>query len=133
MQYQYKLERISPEKAGISSEQVKICIEKLMNQWANMNGFMAAKDGKVFAECFWTPYHKDLVHSNHSLGKTYTGTAVGIALLEGKLSLDERMTDIFQEEIAERNIEITEMMKEVTIRDVLTMTNGHSCHPEMGG
>ena len=38
----------------------------------------------------------------------------------------------FQEEIAERNIEITEMMKEVTIRDVLTMTNGHSCHPEMG-
>lgn len=132
MGQQFELERISPERAGVPSRQVKKCIEKLMNEWSHMNSFMAAKDGKIFAECFWSPFHKDLVHSNHSLGKTYTGTAIGIALLEGKLSLDERMTDIFQEEIKEKKIEVTDLAKEITIRDVLTMTNGHAYHPEMG-
>ena len=132
MGQQFELERISPEKAGIHSGQVKKCIEKLMNEWSHMNGFMAARYGKVFAECFWSPFHKDLVHSNHSLGKTYTGTAIGIALREGKLSLDEKMADIFQDEIQEKKIELTEYAKEITIRNVLTMTNGHAHHPEMG-
>ena len=72
-----ELERISPENAGIESSQVRRCLEKLTNEWASMHGFMAARDGKVFAECFWAPYSKDLVHGNNSLGKTYTGTAVG--------------------------------------------------------
>lgn len=127
-----ELERISPEKAGISSRQVQRCLEKLMNEWAYMNGFMAARDGKVFAECFWDPYSRDLVHVNSSFGKTYTGTAIGIALMEKKLSLDEKVTEILAEEIAERKIEIPDLMKEITIRNVLTMTNGHACHPEMG-
>ncbi|MEE0201630.1 hypothetical protein EAI28_22160 [Faecalicatena contorta] len=127
-----ELERISPERAGIESSQVRRCLEKLTNEWASMHGFMAARNGQVFAECFWSPYSKDLVHGNNSLGKTYTGTAVGIALMEHKLSLEEKMTDIFAEEIKERNIEVSELMKEIRIRDVLTMTNGHARHPEIG-
>lgn len=132
MLYNNELERISPEKAGIESRQVQRCLEKLTNEWAYMHGFMAARDGKVFAECFWSPYNKDLVHGNNSLGKTYTGTAIGIAVMEQKLSLDEKMTDIFEEEIKERNIEVSELMKEIRIRDVLTMTNGHAYHPKIG-
>ena len=65
-----ELERISPENAGIESSQVRRCLEKLTNEWASMHGFMAARDGKVFAECFLgPPYSKDLVHGNNSLGK----------------------------------------------------------------
>ena len=118
-----ELERISPERAGIESSQVRRCLEKLTNEWASMHGFMAARDGQVFAECFWAPYSKDLVHGNNSLGKTYTGTAVGIALMEHKLSLEEKMTDIFAEEIKERNIEVSELMKEIRIRDCLLYTS----------
>ena len=47
-----ELERISPERAGIESSQVRRCLEKLTNEWASMHGFMAARDGQVFAECF---------------------------------------------------------------------------------
>ena len=78
MGQQFELERISPEKAGIHSGQVKKCIEKLMNEWSHMNGFMAARYGKVFAECFWSPFHKDLVHSNHSLGTREKDRTYGI-------------------------------------------------------
>jgi len=126
-----ELERISPEAAGISSAQICECYEKLDNEWTHMHGIMAARYGKVFMEGWWYPYSPDLVHSNHSLGKSYTATAIGIALTEGKLSLDERMVDIFAEEIKERGIQVSERMRRITLKHVLTMTNGHEKHPAM--
>jgi hypothetical protein len=66
-----------------------------------MHGFIAARHGKVFAECWWAPYSSDLIHCNHSLGKSYTATAIGIALEDGRLSLDEKMVDVFAGEITQ--------------------------------
>ncbi len=126
---EFQLERISPECAGISSGQVETCIRRLMHGRTNMNGFMAARNGKVFAETWWHPYGPRLVHSNHSFGKSYTATAIGIALKEKKLSLEERMVDLFSGEIAERGIHVTDFMRRVTIRHVLTMSSGHEKHP----
>lgn len=123
------LKRISPEEAGISSSQVALCLKSLMHRRTEMNGFMAARDGKVFAEAWWKPYGPGLVHSNHSFGKSYTATAIGIALGEGKLSLDEKMTDIFEEEIRERKIQVSELANKITLRHVLSMSSGHEKHP----
>ncbi|MEX1377258.1 MAG: serine hydrolase [Eubacteriales bacterium] len=125
------LPRITPEEAGISSEQVQKCIKELMHDKTYMNGFMAARHGKVFAECWWAPYGPDIVHSNHSFGKSYTATAIAIAKQEGKLNFQEKMVDVFAQEIAERNIEVPDLMKEITIENVMTMTNGMEHHPEM--
>lgn len=124
-----ELERVTPESVGISSRQVKMCLEKLMHGRTSMNGFMAARYGKVFAEGWWKPYSPELVHSNHSFGKSYTATAIGIAVQEGKLSLNERMVDIFAEEIRQRQIEVSDLMKKVTVYHVLTMSSGHAYHP----
>ena len=55
-----EFERISPEQAGISSRQVKKCIEALMHDHAEIHGFMAARGGKVFTECWWKPYAPEL-------------------------------------------------------------------------
>ena len=131
--YANKLPRCTPEETGISSRQVINCIKALDHDLTSMNGFMAARHGKIFAECWWAPYSADLVHCNHSFGKSYTATAIGIALKEGKLSLEERMVDIFAEEIAQRHIAIPAMMKCITVEHVLTMTNGMAHHPSMEG
>ncbi|MBA4384782.1 MAG: hypothetical protein C0410_08605 [Anaerolinea sp.] len=126
-----KLPRCTPEEVGFSSRQVMDCIKALDHDLTTMNGFMAARHGKVFAECWWTPYSAELVHCNHSFGKSYTATAIGIALKEGRLSLDEKMVDVFADEIAQRNNDIPEMMKRITIKHVMTMTNGMAHHPSM--
>jgi len=118
---------------GISSAQVARCIHALSHDLTTMNGFMAARHGSVFTECWWSPYAPELVHSNHSFGKSYTATAIGIALKEGLVRLDEKMTDIFAEEIATRNITLPERMDRITVEHVLTMTNGMACHPDMTG
>lgn len=127
------LPHCTPEEVGISSKQVMDCIHALDHDLTTMNGFMAARYGKIFAECWWAPYSAELVHCNHSLGKSYTATAIGIALKEGLLSLDEKMVDVFAEEIAQGNIEIPEQMSRITIKHVLTMTNGMAHHPSMSG
>lgn len=129
----HALPRCTPEEIGISSRQVAACIQALSHEHTTMNGFMAARHGKVFAQCWWAPYLPGLVHCNHSLGKSYTATAIGIALAEGRLTLDEYMVDIFATEIAEKKLTIPDMMRRITIRHVLTMTNGMAIHPDMSG
>ena len=120
-----RLPRCTPEEAGFSSAQVEACLRALCHPETSMHGFMAARHGKVFAEGWWTPFAPDLPHSNHSFGKSYTATAVGIAAGEGLVSLDEKMTDIFAEEIAARDIRIEDpRMKRITVRHVLSMTGG---------
>jgi len=128
-----QLPRCTPEEIGLSTRQVMPCIQSLEHDLTTMNGFMAARHGKVFAECWWSPYHAELVHCNHSLGKSYTATAVGLAIQEGKLSLDDKMADVFAEEIAQRGLELTEQMRRITVRHALTMTNGMAHHPSMAG
>ena len=125
------LPRCTPEEVGISSRQMIDCITALDHDLTSMHGFMAARHGAVFAECWWVPYNAELVHCNHSLGKSYTATAIGIALKEGLLSLSEKMVDVFADEIAQRDITVPEMMKRITIKHVLTMTNGIAHHPSM--
>jgi len=54
--------RCTPEEIGLSSRQVESCIRALSHDLTTMNGFMAARHGKVFAECWWSPYRAELVH-----------------------------------------------------------------------
>lgn len=129
----FSLPRCSPEEVGIPSEAVERCLRALCHEETTMNGFMAARRGKVFSECWWAPYRADLPHSNHSFGKSYTATAVGIAVGEGLLRLDERMTDIFADEIREKGVVLPEGVDRITVEHVLTMTNGMACHPDLNG
>ena len=128
-----RLPRCAPEEIGLSSRRVEAFLQAICHDQTTMNGFMAARCGKVFAECWWAPYRADLVHANHSFGKSYTATAIGIALKEGYLTLDEKMTDIFAQEIEERHLVIPDQMRRITVENVLTMTNGMARHPDMNG
>lgn len=128
-----KLPRCTPEEIGLSGRQVAACIRALAHDKTTMNGFMAARHGKVFAECWWAPYRSEIPHSNHSFGKSYTSAAIGIAVGEGLVRLDEKMVDIFADEIRERSIAVAEGVEKITVRHVLTMTNGMAYHPDMRG
>ena len=127
------LPRCTPESVGVLSRAVLDCLRALCHEQTTMNGFMAARHGKVFAECWWAPYGPDLVHCNHSFGKSYTGTAVGIAVGEGLVRPDERMVDVFADEIKARGIVPAEGVDRITVEHVLTMTNGMARMPDMRG
>ena len=50
---------------------------------------MVVRHGQVVAEGWWAPYAADEPHMLFSLSKSFTSTAVGLAVAEGKLSVDD--------------------------------------------
>ncbi len=130
--YKNELVRVKPEEVGLSSRKLLQMIIELERCGTEMHGLMIERQGKLVLECWWEPYDSSMAHICHSMGKSYIGTAVGLACTQGYLSLQKRLVDIFSEEIAARNIEPSENMKKVTVEHMLMMANGMSAQPSSG-
>ena len=86
-----------------------------------MHGLMVVKSGRVVAEAEWAPYPARRPALMYSLSKGFTSAAVGIAVGEGLLSLDDRVLDHLPE-YADRTVP---ELQDLRVRHVLTMSSGH--------
>ena len=84
---------------------------------------MVLQHGKVLEEKFFVP---DTAHILNSVSKTFTATAVGFAIHEGLLSLDDRIVDLFPESLPEQ---VSDTLGRITVRHLLTMNSGHGTDP----
>ena len=92
------LPRCTPEAVGIPSSAVHRLLDALeYGGFTQMHGLMILRSGQVCAEGWWAPYAPGQVHSDHSLSKTYTATAVGLAEREGLLSLSDQVCGLLPE------------------------------------
>ncbi|MCI8638616.1 MAG: serine hydrolase [Coprococcus sp.] len=123
-----ELERVSPESVGIHSRDVLHFVEELEKTGAQMHGLMILRYGKVLAEGWWSPYAPGLRHGCQSLTKTYTSTAIGLLYDEGKVTLDERLMDIFPEETPK---DPGERLRRMTVKDALCMSTGIYQFPDL--
>ncbi len=83
-----ELPRGSPEAQGVASAAVLAFVEAADRDIDSLHSFMLVRHGQVVAEGWWTPYDAQSRHSLFSLSKSFTSTAVGLAIDEGKLSLN---------------------------------------------
>ncbi len=125
------LKRVSPESKGISSSRTEKLLRDLNGLVNEVHGFMLAVDGEVICESFAAPYGPNIPHSCHSLGKSYTATAVGLAATKGLVSVEDRLIDIFADEIEGLGIEIKPGMEKVKVRDLLSMSSGTKGMPAL--
>ena len=86
------------------------------------HSLMLLRDGEVLAEGWWAPYSADRVHLLYSLSKSFTSTAVGLAVDEGMLSLDDTVLSHFPELDDEI---IDPRSRRMLVRHVLAMASGH--------
>ena len=78
-------------------------------------------DGEIVDE--WTRFAAKPRFETYSVSKTFAGVGAGIALEEGLITLDERVSESFPE----ASYDITdENALSITVRDLLTMTSGLS-------
>ncbi len=116
------LPRSSPEQQGISSADLLAFIEAADKDVDTMNSFMLVRHGHVVAEGWWAPYDRDTPHVLYSLSKSFTSTAVGLAIAEGKLSLDDQVIKFFPDEApADPSVNLRAMR----VRDLLRMNTGN--------
>src|SRR4051794_34406538 len=92
------LPRSAPEAQGVSSSALLAFVESADKRIDAMNSFMLVRHGHVVAEGWWSPYAAGSPHSLYSLSKSFTSTAVGLAIAEGKLSLDDEVLKFFPED-----------------------------------
>ncbi len=116
------LPRSTPEAQGVSSEGISEFILAADRQIDSMHSFMLVRNGHVVAEAWWKPQTAETQHVLWSLSKSFTSTAVGLAVAEGKLKLDDPVIKFFP---AETPREPSENLRSMRVRDLLTMTTGH--------
>ncbi len=101
-------------------------VEVANEQVQAIHSFMLVRHGKVVAEAWWSPEASDKPHVLWSLSKSFTSTAIGFAVSEGKLSLDDKVLSFF---LKEAPASPSEHLQAMTIRDLLTMSTGHAKEP----
>ena len=116
------LPRSAPEEQGISSSDLLAFIETADSQIDTLHSFMLVRHGHVVAEGWWGPYDRATPHILYSLSKSFTSTAVGLAVAEGKLSVDDEVLKIFPEDAPP---EPSANLKAMRVRDLLRMATGH--------
>ncbi len=116
------LPRSTPEAQGVSSAGIREFVETADKTVDTMHSFMLVRHGQVVAECWWKPEAAEKPHVLYSLSKSFTSTAVGLAVAEGKLSIDDPVLKFFPEDAPEQP---SDKLKAMRVRDLLTMSSGH--------
>jgi CubicO group peptidase (beta-lactamase class C family) len=115
------LPRSTPERQGISSSAILAFVEAADKEIDGMHSFMLVRHGNVVAEGWWRPYDAETPHVLYSLSKSFTSTAVGLAIAEGKLSLDDEVLKFFPEDAP---ADPAANLRAMRVRDLLRMNTG---------
>ena len=119
------LPRSAPEAQGVSSVGLLEFVNAL-DQIDGMHSVMVVRHGQVVAEGWWAPYDAEHNHILFSLSKSFTSTAVGLAVAEGKLTIDDEVLKFFMEDAPTNT---SNNLKAMRVRDLLMMSTGHQDEP----
>ncbi len=120
--------RSTPEAQGISSSAILGFVESADRELPDMHSFMLVRHGHVVAEGWWAPYDAGTRHELYSLSKSFTATAAGLAIAEGKFSLDDPVLRFFPDEAP---AEPSENLRAMQVRHLLSMATGHETEPQV--
>jgi CubicO group peptidase (beta-lactamase class C family)/predicted glycoside hydrolase/deacetylase ChbG (UPF0249 family) len=120
------LTRSTPEAEGVSSEGIAAFVEAASKSKHEFHSYMVIRHGKVVAEGWWNPYRPDLKHTMYSVSKSFTATAVGFAVAEKKLTVEDKVISFFPNDLPEK---VSDNLAALRIKDLLSMSVGHETEP----
>ncbi len=89
-----------------------------------LHGLVVRRDGRPVLEQYWAPYVAEDRALVYSASKTFTASAIALAVAEGLLALDDRIVDLLPETWA-TVAEPSESVAHLTVHQVLSMSTGH--------
>ena len=114
--------RSAPESQGIPSQVIQDFITAAEQNIESLHSFMLLRHGCVVAEGWWHPYRPESPHMLYSLSKSFTSTAVGLAVAEGLLKVEDPLLKFFPQDAPQ---EISINLAAMQVRHLLSMSTGH--------
>lgn len=114
------LETATPESVGIPSGVIADYITYLAERGVNLHSILIMRGEKICAEGYCEPYSEEIVQRIYSCSKSVTSIAVGLLLGEGKINLNDKISDYFPEALPENP---HEWVMDIRIKDTLMMSN----------
>jgi CubicO group peptidase (beta-lactamase class C family) len=120
------LPRSVPEAEGVSSQGIIDFLNAAAKSRNEFHSFMFLRHGKVIAEGWWNPYKPEIKHSLYSASKSFTATAVGLAVSEKRLSVNDKVISFFPKELPDS---VSPYLSNMTVKDLLIMSTGQGSDP----
>jgi len=126
--------KIRAKEVGLPRSETPTIVAKAMegffqaaaNEKKDIHSVMIVKDGNVIYSRWQSKGEENTPHVLHSVSKTFTATAVGLAIAEGKMALTDKVVDYFPDKLPAN---VSKNLKAMTVRDLLTMSCGHDVEP----
>lgn len=116
------LPRTSPEAVGMRSAQVSAFFDSLLAYpKTEIHSVIVMRHGKVVGELYPAPFRPGYKHTQFSCSKTFVAAAVGIAIDEKLLKLNDRLVTFFPKHLPPV---VSWRLRSITVKDLLTMRSG---------
>lgn len=122
------LPRATPESQGVDSRAIAAFLAATEQTVDHLHSLMVLRNGQVIAEGWWHPYAAERPHLLFSLSKSFTATAVGMAIAEGRLTLDDQVIGFFPEDTP---AVVSENLAALKVRHLLSMSVGQATEPTL--
>jgi CubicO group peptidase (beta-lactamase class C family) len=123
MTHAVELLRSTPEAQGIASSAVQSFVDAVEQRNLGLHSLILVRNGHIVADGWWKPYASHLPHLMFSISKSFTSTAIGLAIAEGRLSLDDPVISFFPSYVTPK---IRDNMGSLLVRHLLSMSTGHA-------
>jgi hypothetical protein len=118
----FNFTRCTPEEQGISSAAIADFVTTAEKTITSLHSFMLLRQGCVVAEGWWHPWRPETPHMLFSLSKSFTSTAVGLAIDEGRLTVEDSVLSFFPAEAPKK---VSDNLAAMKIHHLLSMSTGH--------
>ena len=118
------LPRSTPAEQGVDVTGIDAFVAAVAElEQAELHSLMVLRHGHVVAEGWWSPYRPETPQLIYSLSKSFTSTALGLAVAECMIDLDATVLSYFPE----LDARVSDPRSRATlVRHVASMASGHA-------
>lgn len=93
-----------------------------LSEGLDLHSILVRQRGAVIGEAYSAPFDAETPHRMHSVTKSFVSTAIGIAVAEGRLTVEDRVVDLFPHYLPDAR---DPHRNAIRVKHLLTMSSGH--------
>ncbi|NDV70248.1 ChbG/HpnK family deacetylase [Dysgonomonas sp. 25] len=117
------LPRSTPKAEKVAEKGIKSYLAAVEKSGQDLHSLMILRNGNVVYENWFGENAANKTHIMNSVSKTFTATALGFAVSEGRLKVTDKVINFFPDQLPQ---EVSPFLRELTIEHLLTMSAGQN-------